>query len=80
MTHSAQVTQALEVAARAWPQMANKPAALLSQLALKGAEALRTEQDAEAARRAALVRTRAGRFQGVYGVDYLAKEREGWLE
>ena len=80
VNHTGPVQHALEVAAKEWPHDASKPAALLSRLAVQAAENIETAQAARRAERLEAIRSRAGRFHGVYGANYLAEVREGWNE
>jgi hypothetical protein len=79
VTQTADLKNALSVAARAWPNDANKTSVLITRLALEGAKRI---EDAEAERlekRKQGFRS-AGRFSGLFPPGYLDEIREGWEE
>ena len=78
ITESEAVADALAVAARRWP--GERPAALLRNLALAGAEQLSDEQDSVAARRRGAVARHAGALAGSYPPEYLERLRGEWPE
>jgi phytoene/squalene synthetase len=75
-----QTVQALDDAARHWPDDKGNRARLLARLVEEGHRAVirQRERDA-AARRDALTRT-SGALTGAYGTDYLAGLRTDWPE
>ncbi|EHB56130.1 hypothetical protein MycrhDRAFT_3324 [Mycolicibacterium rhodesiae JS60] len=80
ITETEEISEALAVARRAWPDLADKPGALLRRLVLEGRNGLMhnsTERDDE--RRKAVVDT-GGALSGVFGATYLADLREDWPE
>jgi hypothetical protein len=80
ITETEEISEALAVARRAWPDLADKPGALLRRLVLEGRNKLvhnSTEKDDE--RRQAVVGT-GGALSGVFGATYLEDLREDWPE
>lgn len=80
ITETDDITDALVIARRAWPNLADKPAALLRQLILVGRNTV-AHKDAEIdrERRQAIADTR-GALTGVFGAAYLKELREDWPE
>jgi len=80
VTETADITAALEAARDAWPDLADKPGALLRQLILAGEEAIEARRRGTAqSRRQAIERT-SGALAGVYGPGYLEEMRQDWPE
>ena len=80
ITETEDIAAALEAARRIWPELADKPGALLRRLILAGEEAIAMDrQQAAEGRRRAVERT-AGVLTGVYGPDYLHEIRGDWPE
>lgn len=80
ITETEEISNALGLARRTWPDLADKPGALLRQLILVGRNTLehnRTEEERE--RRQAISDT-GGALTGAFGPDYLAELREDWPE
>lgn len=80
VTETEDIAAALDVARDAWPELAEKPGALLRRLILAGEEALETRRRrAVESRRQGIERT-AGALTGVYGPGYLDEVRQDWPE
>lgn len=80
ITETAEISQALDVARHAWPDLADKPGALLRRLILAGEEVLISrEHEASRSRSDAIERT-SGALTGVYGPTYLDDFRQDWPE
>lgn len=78
ITETEDITSALEVARRAWPELADRPGALLRRLIHAGQEAVSADRhELFESRRHAIERT-AGTLTGVYGPGYLQRIREDW--
>lgn len=80
VTETEDIGRALEVARRTWPDLADKPGALLRRLILVGRDALAHDAEAVAVNRRRTVEETAGALAGVYGPDYLRSLREDWPE
>jgi hypothetical protein len=80
VTETEDIAAALDVARNAWPELADKPGALLRRLILTGEDVLtaRLRGTAEG-RRTAIERT-SGTLTGVYRPGYLADVRQDWPE
>ncbi len=80
ITETEEIRDALGVARRAWPDLADRPGALLRRLILEGRNAL-TRKNTEAGheRRQAVADT-GGALTGVFGASYLEDLREDWPE
>lgn len=78
MTETDEIANALDDAARRWPQDRASRAKLLVNLVREGHRVL-SEQDEQrtAIRRAAIQRT-SGSLSNAYGADYLTELREDW--
>jgi hypothetical protein len=80
ITETDEITAALAVARAVWPDLADKPGALLRRLILTGRNSLVHDSVAtENARRQAIDAT-SGALAGVFGPSYLADLREDWPE
>ncbi len=80
ITETDDISSALEIARRTWPEQADKPAVLLRRLILLGRNTLAHDHaGADQARRHA-IETTAGALAGVFGADYLRELREDWPE
>lgn len=80
ITETDDIKNALDVASRAWPELAGKPGALLRRLVLVGRDAV-SEHHAVAARaRQQAVEATSGTLAGVFGPVYLRELREDWPE
>jgi hypothetical protein len=80
ITETEDISRALDVARRAWPELSDRPGALLRQLILTGQNTL-AHKDIEVsrARREAIAET-GGALTGVFGTDHLESLREDWPE
>ncbi|HYO01840.1 MAG TPA: hypothetical protein VET27_08110 [Mycobacterium sp.] len=80
ITETDEITDALGVARRAWPDLADKPGALLRRLIIEGRNALTHKNtDADRASRQAIAET-GGALTGVFGANCLDRLREDWPE
>lgn len=80
ITETDEIAAALTVARREWPDLADKPGALLRRLILAGHNSLVHDfAAAEKARRQAIDGT-SGALAGAFGPSYLADLREDWPE
>lgn len=80
ITETADVAEALEVAANRWPEDRDRPRVLLLRLIAEGVSALRSADEQRIAeRRAALQRT-AGSATDLFDVGYLDRLRGDWPE
>ena len=80
ITETDDISNALEIARRAWPDLAHKPGALLRQLILVGRNTLAHDHTAAARKREQSVEKTSGALAGVFGTDYLKELREDWPE
>jgi hypothetical protein len=80
ITETDDISDALDIARRTWPDLADKPGALLRQLILIGRNALAHNHfTADLAKQRAVDET-AGALAGVFGPGYLNELREDWPE
>ncbi len=78
ITQTDEVTRALEVAARRWPEDGDKPGQLLLDLVREGHRAIVADSEQELAeRRRGIERTR-GELSGSYPPGYLERLRADW--
>jgi hypothetical protein len=78
ITETDDIAGALEMAAKTWPDLADKPGALLRRLILLGRNTLAHDRvTAEDAREQSIDAT-AGALAGVFGPNYLHELREDW--
>jgi hypothetical protein len=80
ITETDDISNALEIARRAWPDLAHKPGALLRQLILVGRNTLAHDHAAAARKRQQALEKTSGALAGVFGTDYLRELREDWPE
>jgi hypothetical protein len=78
ITETEDIARALEVAAKAWPDLADKPGALLRRLILLGRNTLAHDRAAADDAREQAIDATAGALAGVFGPDYLRELREDW--
>ena len=78
ITETNDISEALEVARREWPDLANKPGALLRRLILVGRNTLAHNDSAAVSQREQAIEETSGALAGVYGSDYLKELREDW--
>ncbi len=76
VTETDDLAEALDAAARRWPELSR--AQLLAQLALEGHRAAQQAHDDRRRRRLDAVHQHAGMLAGAYGPDYLQRVREEW--
>lgn len=76
VTETDDLKQALDEAARRWPDLSR--AQLLVRLALEGHRAAEQIRDERRQRRLDAVSKYSGSLTGVYGPDYLTRLREDW--
>jgi hypothetical protein len=80
ITQTDEVTQALEDAARRWPEDRERPAKLLLSLVREGQRAIAVDDEREISeRREAIART-SGALTGTYPKGYLERLRRDWPE
>lgn len=80
VTETDDIGRALEVARRTWPDLADRPGALLRELILIGRDTLAHDAETVAISRRDAVDETAGALAGVYGPDYRRDLREDWPE
>ncbi len=80
ITETDDIKKALDIARRAWPDLADKPGALLRQLILVGRNTLAHDHAAAADKRRQAVEKTSGAMATAYGTDYLKELREDWHE
>ncbi|BBX99282.1 hypothetical protein [Mycobacterium lacus] len=80
ITETDDISYALEIARRTWPDQADKPAALLRRLILLGRNTLADDHAATDKARRQAVEATAGALAGVFGPDYLRELRGDWPE
>ncbi|MCV7382760.1 hypothetical protein [Mycolicibacter longobardus] len=80
ITETDDISNALEIARRTWPDLAAKPSALLRQLILVGRNALAHDHSATDRERQQAIDETSGAFTGIFGPDYLKELREDWDE
>jgi hypothetical protein len=80
ITETDDIEKALDIARRAWPDLADKPGALLRQLILVGRNTLAHDHAAAAKKHEQALEQTSGALAGVFGADYLKELREDWHE
>lgn len=78
ITETDDIASALEMAAKTWPELADKPGALLRRLILLGRNTLVHDHATAEDARAQSIDATAGALVGVFGPDYLHELREDW--
>jgi hypothetical protein len=78
VTETDDIAGALEIAAGIWPDLADKPGALLRRLILIGRDTLAHDRDTAVEARRQAINGTAGRLAGVFGPKYLHDLREDW--
>jgi hypothetical protein len=78
LTETDELTQALEHAARRWPQDAKRPSRLLARLVEAGDEAIRDEERRTRERRRRAVEATAGRFTGLWPRGAIKRLHDEW--
>ena len=80
ITETEDISNALGMARDAWPELSDKPGALLRKLILVGRDTLAHNQTAQDHERRRVIAETGGGLTGVFGPDYLAELREDWPE
>ena len=80
ITETEEISDALLVARRQWPDLADKPGALLRRLILAGRNSLVHDFAATQKTRRRAIEETSGALAGVFGTGYLADLREDWPE
>jgi hypothetical protein len=78
ITETEDIARALDLAAKAWPDLADKPGALLRRLILLGRNALAHERATADDARGQAIDATAGALPGVFGPEYLHELRDDW--
>jgi hypothetical protein len=78
VTETDDIAGALEIAAGIWPDLADKPGALLRRLILIGRDTLAHDRDTAVEMRRQVIDETAGELAGVFGPKYLRELREDW--
>jgi hypothetical protein len=78
ITETEDIANALEVARRTWPDLADKPGALLRQLILAGRNTLVHDRAEVVRKRRQAIEKTSGAMAGVFGADYLEELRQDW--
>jgi len=76
ITETEDIAKALAAARHAWPELSDKPTALLRKLIFAGEQSI---SDRRTRRRRAIAAT-SGLFSGTYGPGYLDELRADWPE
>ncbi|MGE2715174.1 hypothetical protein ACQI4L_14030 [Mycolicibacterium litorale] len=80
ITETDDISRALDVARRTWPELADRPGALLRQLILVGQNTLaHNDIETSRTRREAIDET-GGALTGVFGTNHLRQLRGDWPE
>jgi len=80
ITETPEISRALAIAARRWPQDRDKPRVLLLHLIEEGARAVETIDAERVAKRREAIRRTSGSAVGIFEDGYLEKLREDWPE
>jgi hypothetical protein len=80
ITETEDIQGALRVARDAWPELADKPGALLRRLVLVGRDTLEHNQTREMQHREHAIASTSGALTGTFGAGYLRELREDWPE
>jgi hypothetical protein len=78
ITETDDIAAALQIAAKTWPDLADKPAALLRGLIILGRNTLVHDRAAADGVREQSIDTTAGALAGVFAPNYLQELREDW--
>jgi hypothetical protein len=80
ITETEDISNALGVARQAWPELSDKPGALLRKLILVGRDTLAHDRTAENRERRRVIAETGGALTGVFGAGYQDALREDWPE
>ena len=80
ITQTDEVTQALEDAARRWPEDRERPAKLLLSLLREGRRAIAAEDEQVTSDRREAITHTSGALTGAYPRGYLGRLRRDWRE
>ncbi len=80
ITETEKLAQALDDAARQWPEDAENRPKLLLRLVEEGHSALKNEREERLRARREAIAASAGKFGDLYPPGYLAELREDWPE
>lgn len=80
ITETEDISDALGVARHVWPDLADKPGALLRRLILVGRDTVAHNHTEEDRARRETIKSTGGALTGVFGPDYLEELREDWPE
>ena len=78
ITETDEVADALQDAARRWPEDRERPAKLLLDLVREGHRAIAGDEDRATARRRAAIKRTSGVLPDVYPPGYLERLRDDW--
>lgn len=78
LTETDALAQALERAARRWPEDAGSKTRLLLRLIETGADAIEHDREALRQRRIEAIKATSGKFTGLYPPGYLEELRREW--
>jgi hypothetical protein len=78
ITETDDIASALDVAAKTWPDLADKPGALLRRLILLGRDTLAHDRVAADDAREQAIDATAGALAGAFGPEYLHELRKDW--
>jgi hypothetical protein len=80
ITETEDISEALGVARREWPSLADKPGALLRRLVLTGRDTLAHRDSRQHEDRRQVITDTSGALTGVFGPQFLDELREDWPE
>lgn len=78
ITETEEISEALGLARRAWPDLGDRPGALLRRLILEGRNMLAHNTTERMRKRRQAIADTSGTFTGMFGADYLEDLREDW--
>lgn len=78
ITETDDIASALDMAAKTWPDLADKPGALLRRLILLGRNTLAHDRVAADDAREQAIDATAGALAGAFGPEYLHELRKDW--